>query len=272
MNKTQYFAFNIWDIDSIRSVMDAAADSRHDVIIQTSSRIFEGMDHEVVRKFVSNYEEKIGIRAYLHLDHCRKPDVIKMAVDAGWDIVMLDASYLPLRENIQLTNEVCTYAQKRGVLVEAEVGQIPGVEDGITAGDGTANLEDIRQFLAQTDVNLFAAAIGTCHGWYRKQPWIRYDLIEGIRQITDKPFVVHGGSGLSDDDFRKLLSCKNVKKINISTELKQAYRKGILKAYDNGKLECNGFEVANVKQEVYESIKQAALKRLCLLKGEEGHE
>ena len=178
-----------------------------------------------------------------------------------------------LEENIRLTNEICIYAHKKGVLVEAEVGPIPGVEDDIQNTENkTADSNDIRQFLAQTDIDLLAAAVGTCHGLYKEPPRIRHDLIEEIQRMTDKPFVIHGGSGLADEEIRKLLSHGNVKKINVSTELKQAYRAGILNAYKNGKLESCGFDVATVKQEIYSSLKQTAQHKMQLLKGDRSHE
>lgn len=264
--KERCFAFNIWDFDSVQAVMDAAAECGHGVILQTSSRIFEAMEQEAIRSFVTYYGKKTGVRAYLHLDHCRKLDVIRRAVDAGWDSVMIDASSKPLEENIAMTNAVCEYAHERGALVEAEVGQIRGVEeDVISDGAGVADMGEIERFIASADMDLFAAAIGTCHGIYREQPHIRHDMIEQIGHLTDKPFVVHGGSGLTDGELERLLSHSNVKKINISTELKQAYRNGILRAEAAGLMQPSGFEVTAVKKQIYASIKAVAEHKMSLL-------
>lgn len=269
----QYFAFNIWDTDSARSVMDAAGECSCDVILQTSSRVFEGMERTEVRSFVTHYASKAGIKAYLHLDHCRHVDTIKQAVDCGWDSVMLDASHLPLESNILLTNSVCSYAHGRGVLVEAEVGCIPGTEDDVMSdAHGIADMDDVRSFLLSTNVDLFAAAIGTAHGLYKSAPNIRYDLIKRIGQLTDKPFVIHGGSGLSDFELQKLLSFDNVGKINISTELKQAFRRGIVNAQAKGLLAREGFEVIPIKTSIYQEIKRTAANKLQLLKGRKGNE
>ena len=263
---SRFFAFNIWDYNSIKAVMDAAKACGSNVILQTSSRIFEQMEQEMVRRFVSYYRDKTGVNAYLHLDHCRKLETLQRAVDQGWDSVMLDASHLSLADNIALTNQASEYAHARGVLLEAEVGQINGVEDGIeNESELIARMSDIEQFLRSTDVDMFAAAIGTCHGLYKKRPQIHYDMIERIGELSDKPFVIHGGSGLTDNDFVRLLSYKNVKKINISTELKQAYRRGIKKAEEAGLLERDGFEAIAVEKMVYEEIKTVAEHKMGFL-------
>lgn len=272
-NNKQYFAFNIWDQDSIKAVMDAAAEYSRDIILQTSSRIFEKMEHRLIREFVTSYGIKKGIKAYLHLDHCRNLNLIKTAIECKWDSVMIDASHLPLNENITLTNQVCNYAHVRGVLVEAEVGQIQGVEDDIASDtEGIADIEEIKEFLSNTDIDTFAAAIGTSHGLYKKSPHIRYDLIEEIGIITEKPFVVHGGSGLTDSDFINLFLLPNVRKINISTELKQAYRTGILNAKEKGLLNYNGFDVSAVKKEIHKSIQKTAECKIRLLDKEKNYE
>ncbi len=273
IHNKQYFAFNIWDQDSIKSVIDAAQKCSHDIILQTSSRIFEKMEWKLIREFVTDYSNRAGIKAYLHLDHCRDIELIKTAVDNKWDSVMIDASHLPLEENIAITNQVCDYAHPKGVLVESEVGQIQGVEDDIVSDKaGIADMEDIRRFLNNTNTDTFAAAIGTCHGLYKSTPNIRYDIIEQIGKITDKPFVVHGGSGLTDMDFKKLLSYGNVRKINISTELKQAYRMGILNAEEKGFLKSVGFDVSKVKDEIHHAIQKTAEHKLGLLDKEKNYE
>ena len=267
-NGKKYFAFNIWDIDSIQAVIDAAELCACDVILQTSGRIFEKMDLETIRSFSKYYSKRKGINAYLHLDHCSKMDVLRQAIDAGWDSVMIDASRLSLKENIAFTNQTCQYAHKKGVLVEAEVGLIYGVEDNISIdSEGIANMEDIKYFLEETDIDMFAAAIGTCHGLYKKKPLIHYNMIGQIGAFTEIPFVVHGGSGLGDEVLMKLLEYENVKKINISTELKQAYIQGIRNVENDKYLELNGFDPLLIKEKIYISLKSTVENKMKLLKG-----
>lgn len=125
----QYFAFNIWSMETAKAVIDAASRVSRNVILQTSMKVFESLDKEEMRAFVTSYSQKKNICAYLHLDHCRRLDVILKAADLGWDSVMIDASDKPLSENIILTNEVCAAVRGKDILVEAEIGQIGGTEE-----------------------------------------------------------------------------------------------------------------------------------------------
>ena len=129
----QYFAFNIWNIESAKAVIDAAAQMKKNVILQTSTEAFVQINKEEMRLFVSNYAKNKGIQVYLHLDHCKKIDLIKEAINYKWDSVMIDGSELPLEENIRITNKVCDITREYEIPVEAEIGRIPRAEEGIQA-------------------------------------------------------------------------------------------------------------------------------------------
>ena len=198
----QYFAFNVWSIESAKAVIDAASKVKRSVILQTSMKAYELLDKEEIRAFVNSYAGKKGICAYLHLDHCKKIDYIQEAVSYGWDSVMIDASDRPLEENIEFTNTVCDIAKRKDVLVEAEVGQIAGQEDELSiAEDGIAKIEDVQRFLHSTNVDFLAVAVGTAHGLYKGTPKIHYELLEQVIHLSDMPLVIHGGTGLSDETF-----------------------------------------------------------------------
>lgn len=272
-NSEQYFAFNIWSIESAKAVIDAASQLRKNLILQTSSKAFIQMDKEEMRFFVTNYAKNKGVRIYLHLDHCKQLDLIKEAIRFKWDSVMIDASKLSLEENIRLTNEVCGIAKEYGLPVEAEVGQIAGVEEDIQVKEaGVARLKDVQTFISRTNVDMLAVAIGTAHGLYRGVPKLHYDLLLQVMQITDTPLVVHGGTGLTDDVLCKLLSYHNVKKINISTDVKLAYRQGIYESLQNGSLEETGFDPLKVTKEINCSICHMVKGKLALLDRNENGE
>lgn len=265
-NSGQYFAFNIWNIESAKAVIDAGAQLKRDLILQTSTKAFLQADKEEMRFFVTNYAKNKGIHAYLHLDHCKKMDLIREAVHFQWDSVMIDASEMSLEENIRRTNEVSSIAKEYGVLVEAEIGQISGVEEEISVQEaGVARLEDAQHFLAVTDVDMLAVAAGTAHGLYKGMPRLHYDLLEQIMAFTDMPLVIHGGTGLGNDVLRRLLSYKNIKKINISTDVKLAYRQGICESLGNGNLEAAGFDPLKVAEAIQRSICNIAKEKLMLL-------
>lgn len=263
----QYFAFNIWSLETAKAVIDAASIVHKDVILQTSMKAFESLEKEELRTFVTIYSQKKNVRVYLHLDHCRRVDVIQKAVELGWDSVMIDASDKPLEENIRLTNEVCAAVRGKEILVEAEIGQIGGTEDEISVRDaGVARMEDIQTFLQNTTIDMLAVAIGTSHGLYRGTPKLHYDLIEMTGHLSNVPLVIHGGTGLTEEMFLKLLSFHNVKKINISTDVKQAYRRGIEESIQNGYLKEKGFDPLKVEAAIHDSIESMAADKLTLLR------
>lgn len=265
INSRQYFAFNIWSIQSAKAVIDAAAQERQNVILQTSMKAFAQLDKEELAAYVKSYGKKKHIRAYLHLDHCRKLEYIRQAAECGWDSVMIDASDRVLEENIRITNEAADMVKGKGILVEAEVGQICGQEDGQQSiAPGLARIEDIKKFVENTDIDMLAAAVGTVHGLYRGIPRIHFDMIDGIARITSIPFVVHGGTGLSDEVLLRLLSHDNVKKINISTDVKLAYRRGVEACMHTGKMDKEGFNPLAIEQSIHDSIRDMAAGKMRL--------
>ncbi len=260
MNNGQYFAFNIWDFESARAVIDAAESIRHDVILQTSTGIYKSLPARVFSDFVKSYAAYKGIQAWLNLDHCKEKETIFHAVNSGWDMVMADGSSLPIQQNVDFTNEVISYAHSRGVFVEAEVGQVKGIEDDvIVRQDAIASREEIAEFLHKTDVDFIAVAFGNAHGEYKAEPDLHYDLVEYTTSITDKPFVVHGGSGLSDEVLTKLIHIPGVKKLNISTDLKTAYKRGIEKS-------CGAWsQPINASKIIHDEIMSEAVAKMKLL-------
>ncbi len=265
-NQSCMFAFNIWDFNSARYIMDAANSRQKSVILQTSEGIFRNADAPALRDFVSEYAKKKEMNVWLHLDHCRDMDTILNAIKCGWDSVMLDASNRPLSENIALTKVVMEEAHKKGVLVETEIGQIKGIEDDTQFEESTvADKDEIQEFLHQVKPDMLAVAFGNAHGMYKGTPKLHFELIDYVAELTDIPFVVHGGSGLTEAILRILIKKSNVKKINISTEVKMAYRAGILLSMEQGLLRENGFQAAHVEENIKNAIYTMALGKLGLL-------
>ena len=261
----QFFAFNVWDIASALAVIDAASNKGRAIILQTSMKAFSRLQKNEFRTFITQYAARTGTRVYLHLDHCRKQELFEEAIEAGWDSVMIDVSDRPLEENIRKTNEICELAHARNVLVESEIGHVGTAgEDKAALQELLAKREDIEYFIKHTDADSLAIAIGTAHGLYHGVPHLHYELLEETGAISDIPLVIHGGTGLSDDTFRKLLAHRNVKKINISTAVKQAYLSGILKTQEEGRCAAAGFDPLAVTGSIHESIQMMATHYLSL--------
>lgn len=269
--KAVHFAFNIWDFTSARAVLEAAREAGQDVILQTSAGIYRDLPREELRSFVTGYAERLGINAWLNLDHCRDEQMVRDAMDKGWDSVMLDMSQKSLAENIAAVNRLHAYAQSKAhrPYVEAEVGILQGTEEDITSIEShIATKTDIDQFAEQASFDALAVAFGNAHGTYRTKPELHYDLVEYAAVKSGKLFVVHGASGLSDEAISKLAAIRGVRKINISTDLKLAALQGYREAEGKGFFVETGFQPVKISQCVQEAVRNKALAKMLILKGE----
>lgn len=260
------YAFNVWDIDSAKAIIDSSVEKNRLIFLQISSTTFDKIDFKEFSLVIREYITKVDAKVILHLDHSRNIEQIYMAIEAGWDSVMYDGSHLPIEENIFNTTQVVEFAKKRNVLVEGEIGRIQGEEDDFIFAHGDqVTIGDVIKFVSETGVDLLAVALGTSHGQYTSDPKINYDLIQQICDSSEIPIVVHGGSGLSNDILRKLWSFKNIIKINISTDIKLAFRLGLLNLISSESLYEKGFDALKVKSQIYRSLKDVVCSKFEVL-------
>lgn len=260
------YAFNVWDIDSAKAIIDSSVEKNRLIFLQISSTTFDKIDFKEFNLVIREYITKVDAKVILHLDHSRNIEQIYMAIEAGWDSVMYDGSHFPIEENIFNTTQVVEFAKKRNVLVEGEIGRIQGEEDDfVFAHDDQVTIGDVIKFVSETGVDLLAIALGTSHGQYTSDPKINYDLIQQICDSSEIPIVVHGGSGLSNDILRKLWSFKNIMKINISTDIKLAFRLGLLNLISSESLYEKGFDALKVKSQIYRSLKDVVCSKFEVL-------
>lgn len=216
-------AFNIFSYLSARAVVRAAGETGREAIIQTSVSTVKKFGVAELIRMLKGLVEMSSQQILIHLDHCTDADLAKQCIDAGWDSVMIDASKEPLEDNISVTAEVKEYAANLNVSVEGELGIIKGVEDDLVSDVSVgATYEDSLRYINETGIDAFAPAVGTAHGLYKGTPKINYTLVEKLTKNTHPPVVIHGGTGLSKDTFKKLIKC-GAAKINVSTALKEAY-------------------------------------------------
>lgn len=221
-------AFNILNHITTRAVLDTCEAERSPVILQTSVATVEQLGVREMAQFLIPMAERAAVPVAIHLDHCRKGALAKACIDAGWSSVMVDFSSLPLEENISKTRGIVEYAKGKRVSVEGELGAVGGVEDDIVvdeAGAHLANVDDSVRFVREAGVDVFAPAIGTAHGFYKRNPVIDFDLFARIKAAVGAPLVIHGGTGLAADVFGRLIRL-GAAKINISSALKAAYMDG----------------------------------------------
>ncbi len=216
-------AFNFPDLSSIQGIAQAASAKKSPVIIMPAVLTMNEMGDEMCYSTIETISHEYpDIDIAIHLDHCSDFERIKRCIDYGYTSVMIDASAYPFEENIERTCKVVEYASRYGVTVEAELGHIGGTEDDISVDERDAlftKVEDAVEFVKQTNVGALAIAVGTAHGFYKSTPKLDFDRIAAIRAAIDVPLVLHGGSGVPDDDFKKAIAL-GITKINVGTELK----------------------------------------------------
>ena len=218
-------AFNPVDYASAKAMVRAAEELDAPVILQTSAKTIVYYDHETIMSWMHSIADDSPVPVTLHLDHGRDMDMIRKCIEVGWTSVMIDASNQPFEKNKQITAQVLGWATPAGVGVEAEIGEIVGVEEEIVVREEDAHLtkpEEAEEFCREFDLAAFAAAIGTAHGYYKGTPHVHFELIEEINKTTGVPMALHGGTGLSDEVFARCISL-GCAKVNISTQLKHVF-------------------------------------------------
>jgi fructose-bisphosphate aldolase class II len=214
-------AFNIVDWVTLDAVLSGAAETSSPVIVQVSVKTVKVMGAKVIRVMFEEMANRVPVPATLHLDHCPERKVIEECVAAGWNSVLFDASKLTYEDNLAQTKEVVKFAHQHGVAVEGELEAVKGVEDGIgdEYGGAIVALDKAVAFIRETGIDSFAPAIGTAHGLYKGTPKINFNRVAEIIAAEPVPLVLHGGTGLSEETFHKLIAL-GTPKVNISTQLK----------------------------------------------------
>jgi ketose-bisphosphate aldolase len=250
-------AFNILDYNSMKAVVEAATELHAPVIVQTSVKTVIHWGFRPMIAWIRELCEDVEVPVAIHLDHCKDIEFIGKCIEAGWTSVMIDASSLPFDENLAATRQVYEMAHHKGISVEAELGEIGGVEDDISVSDEQAHLVDVEKavrFLKEVPVDCFAPAIGTAHGVYKGKPKIAFDRLEAISIYSPVPLALHGGTGLSEEIFRQCISL-GCAKVNISTQLKYAFIDGFVNYHEGNPSEYNPLkELASQYTEVKKAV------------------
>lgn len=217
-------AVNILDDLSLRAVIAAAVAASAPMIVQISVKTVRSIGTDLITTMFRSAAADVPVPVALHLDHCPDRAVISDVVRAGWSSVLFDASDRDLATAERETAEVVAEAHAAGVDVESEIENIIGVEDGV-GSDVSLHSYDVATLAAvaeRTGVDLLAPQLGTAHGEYKAQPVLLPQRVRELAALTDRPIVLHGGTGLTADDFATFIAA-GVSKINISTGVKVAY-------------------------------------------------
>ncbi|MEM2178624.1 MAG: class II fructose-bisphosphate aldolase [Candidatus Methanomethylicaceae archaeon] len=215
-------AFNVYNYESISSVLKGASELNSPVIIAFGERYIKYIPLDLISLIVKNLSRKYSIPIVLHLDHAYNLDIIKQAIKEGFTSVMYDGSKLSLEENIRITKNVVKLAHSKKVSVEAELGYVTKAEESKMEYRFTDPYE-AKIFVSETEIDALAIAIGNIHGLRAYKGIVKLDLIllDRIRKLCDIPLVLHGGSGISYEELKKAVNL-GICKLNINTELSMA--------------------------------------------------
>ncbi len=250
-------AFNVNNMEIIQAITDAAAEENSPVILQASSSAIKYARIGYLRKMVEAALDQYDIPVALHLDHGPDFETCKMCIDNGFSSVMIDGSKYDFEENIELTKKVVDYAHSKGVVVEAELGKLAGIEDEVNVKSADAMFTDpdqAKEFVERTGCDSLAIAIGTSHGAYKfkGEPKLRFDILQQVKErLPHTPIVLHGAStvipelvemcnkyggdipgakGVPDEILHQA-SMLGVSKINVDTDLRLAMTGAIRKVF-----------------------------------------
>ena len=221
-------AFNYSDIWDFLAIVEAAEEMNAPVFISSNQQVVTDIGIELTGALGAAAIAKAKIPLIHHLDHSNKVEICRAAVDHHYPSVMIDASARPLEQNIAAVKEVVAYARPHGVFVEGEVGRIQGmgVEGMYSGTDFLARVEDCEKFVAESGVDSLAAGIGTAHGFYKGKPEIHFDLLEKINQAVNVPLVLHGGTGIPEEDVRRAIK-GGINKVNVGTIIHCTYMNAV---------------------------------------------
>lgn len=212
-------AINAPNLESIIAAIEVAEKLEVPLILSHAQLHDSVMPIEIIGPIMLEMAKKAKVPVVVHLDHGESFEFCKKAIDMGFTSVMIDASALPYEENIAASREVVEYAHKHHATVEAELGMLPNRESGGVSPNSASLYTDpdlVPDFVKRTGVDCLAIAFGTAHGIYKVKPVLNFDIISEIRKRSDIPLVMHGGSGLSDDDYREAIK-RGIRKINYYT-------------------------------------------------------
>jgi tagatose 1,6-diphosphate aldolase GatY/KbaY len=224
-------AFNVENMEMVMAVLAAAEETKSPVIVQTtpSTVKYAGLDYYLAN--VKAAAMRASVPVVIHLDHGNSFGLAMEAYRTGYTSIMIDGSKLSFEENIALTKSVTNACHPGKVPVEGELGKVGGKEDDLVNGDDNpyTDPQEAKEFVERTQVDSLAVGVGTSHGVYKGIPKVNVDCLSAIHAVVDIPLVLHGTSGVPDEQVRECIK-RGICKVNYATDLRIAYTNGV-KAY-----------------------------------------
>lgn len=254
-------AFNTTNLETTIGILQAIEESGVPSFIQVAPTNLTLAGYKHMVEMVRHFAEKMTVPVSLHLDHGKNFEDFKNACDSGFNSVMIDGASFDFEENIQYTKKAVEYAKKFGIPVEAELGAISGKEDDdVSESDNKTNTNQVLEFVERTGCDMLAVSVGNVHG-LDGIPNIDFELINEIQKKCPVPLVIHGGSGIDDSVLTKLKE-NNIVKVNIASDLRNAYISSIGKSYEKNNNEAN---LIKVLVDATNAVKETVIKKINVL-------
>lgn len=219
-------AFNVENMEMAQAIISAAEELGAPVILQTTPSTVRYAGTGMYAAMVAALAQEATVPVAMHLDHGDSFALCAQALRSGYTSVMIDGSKLPLEENIALTYKVSEMCAAVDVPVEGEIGRVGGKEDDLESDGGYTIPEEAVRFEKESGLFSMAVGVGTAHGFYKEKPQLNKELITTLRGMLQAPMVLHGASGLSDEDVKDCIR-RGICKVNFATELRAAYTEGV---------------------------------------------
>ena len=288
-------AFNVNNMETIQGIVEAGKECNSPLILQVSAGARKYANPVYLKHLVEAAVEDTGLPIVMHLDHGASYEMCKDAIDGGFTSVMIDASHHSFAENIEITKKVVEYAHARGVVVEAELGQLAGIEDAVNVKAEDASFtqpDEVCEFTEKTGIDSLAIAIGTSHGAYKfkpgQKPQLRFDILDEVgKRLPGVPIVLHGASsvpqdrvavinqfggampdaiGIPEEMLRKAASMA-VCKINIDSDLRVAFTAAIRKHFAENP---SHFDPRQYLGDARAAVKEIVKHKICDVLGSNG--
>lgn len=253
--------FNVYGYEDAAAVIRAAEDTDNPVILMTNKIAIKHIPIPVWTGILLPLAQASDTDVAIHLDHAENREILLQAIDYGYSSVMFDGSRLPFEENVRRTCEIVAYARDKNVSVEAEIGAVGYCGDEMVNSGRHTDVKESILFYEKTKVDALAVAVGTCHRMTSQGADLNFDLLNEISRNTDVPLVIHGASGVKDDDLIKLAK-SGVRKINIGTSLRLAFGRSLRKTIME---DPEIFDRIEMFQPAMEAVYEEAKKKFKLI-------
>ncbi|MBO8461595.1 MAG: class II fructose-bisphosphate aldolase [Firmicutes bacterium] len=249
--------FNATGLDSIKAIIEAAEELNTPVILAHAEVHNIYNDISLIGPIMLDVAKRAKVKVCVHLDHGTSLEMIKKAIEIGFTSIMIDASSLEFEENIKLTKKVVSMCHPLNISVEGEIGRIKSLDDTSDNEYYYTKASEAEIFVKETGVDALAIAFGTQHGFYKEKPELKINVIKDVKKVVNIPLVMHGGSGLSEEQFKKCIDA-GIRKINYYSYMSKAGYDAAKKVIESNKTNY----MHDVEYASYKAMKDDLLKTI----------